>query len=160
MDKKVEGVPAHPTAHRCCGGDDRSQLRERPHLWSLLSPRVRLFLRGLGFQAAVSQPELLLQAEPSCGAGLPAHQLCHLHPTWLLPAPSPHGASPGALFWWSLGPRGQVAFSLCLPWSSLLSGWCCPTPMSLGYICLFLFFYINAPGPVPTTTTPQSPHCG
>lgn len=31
-------------ALRCCGGDDHSQLRERPHLWSFLSPRVRLFL--------------------------------------------------------------------------------------------------------------------
>lgn len=56
--------------------------------------------------------------------------------------PQTHGASPEALFWWSLGARGQVAFSLCLPWSSLLSGWCCPTPLSLGYICLFVVFFI------------------
>lgn len=51
------------------------------------------------------------------------------------------------------GAKGQVAFSLCLPWSSLLSGWCCPPlPHVFGVrLSVFLwFFYIEAPGPAPT----------
>ena len=73
---------------------------------------------GGGFKAAVSRPPLPLQAEPSCGAGLPAHRSCHLRPPWRLPC---------------LSSRVLVEFRgegsrclLSLLWSSPLSGWCCP----------------------------------
>lgn len=51
----------------------------------LTPPEEGSALRDPGLQAALSL--LSLQAEPSCGAGLPARQLCHLCPTWLQPCP-------------------------------------------------------------------------
>lgn len=52
------------------------------------------------------------------------------------------------------GGEGSSCLLSHLPWSSLLSGWCCP-PLShvFGVICqslLLFFLYIKAPGPIPT----------
>lgn len=49
--------------------------------------------------------------------------------------------------------RGHVAFSLICPGPPCcLDGAALPCPMSLGSVCLsfLLFFYIKAPGPLPT----------
>ena len=55
------------------------------------------------------------------------------------PGPSPCRASLEVLCWWSLGARGQVSFSLCLPWSYLLSGWCFPPPPHVFGVHLSVF---------------------
>lgn len=74
---------------------------------------------------------------------LPASRAISAQPGCLLPQ-CPRGASPEALCWWSLGARGPVAFSLCLPWSSLLSGWCCPSlPRVFGvHLSVFLLLFL------------------
>lgn len=56
------------------------------------------------------------------------------------------GCSPGpaileAPCWWTLRVRGTSCL-LSLPWSSLLSEWCCPPlPHVFGVCCLSFFFF-------------------
>ena len=106
----------------------------------------------------MSRPPLPLQAEPSCGAGLPAHRSCHLRPPWRLPCLS----SPVLVEFRGEGSRCL----LCLPWSSPLSGWCCPLlPHIFGahlsvffcwlFLYIYIYIYIKASDPAPTH--PHSP---
>lgn len=116
------------------------------------SPRIRLCSKEPGLQAALSQLPPL-QAEPSCGAGLPARQLCHLCLTWLQPCPkAPMGPILEAPGLWSSGVRGTSCL-LSLPWSSLLSEWCCLRSPHRGaslsvFIVVFIYIYESTwPGP-------------
>ena len=105
----------------------------------------------------MSRPPLPLQAEPSCGAGLPAHRSCHLRPPWRLPCLS----SPVLVEFRGEGSRCLLSLSaLVLPavWMVLPS----PAPYLWGpLVCLFLlvvfiYIYIKASDPAPTHPHPHT----
>lgn len=101
-----------------------------------------------------SSSEGLRGSRPLCPGPHSRFRLSHLVVLGFLPTGRAISAHPGgspasaAPCWWSLGARGHVAFSLCLPWSSPLSGWCCPLlPHIFGahlsvLFCWLFFIYI------------------
>lgn len=167
MDKKVKGVPGTPHCSPTAAVEEMTTLssgRDPPPLVPPLTQSKALPLRDWVSRPLCPSPSSYFRMSHLVVLGfLPTSCAVSTQPGCSLPlAPTRHGASPEALCWGSLGARGQVAFSLCLPGSFLLSGWCCPSLPHVFGVCLsFLLFFIlkRLARSLPPPLHPP-PHCG